>query len=100
MSQQNVTVKICKYQRNFTGLIMSTILLSIKPEYVRKILEGSKKYEFRRSHHLAGMVTHEESKANICKRLKINSRNEFEMLQAIAQYEAIGDETDSGVHFI
>ena len=28
---------------------MSTILLSIKPEYVRKILEGSKKYEFRRS---------------------------------------------------
>ena len=28
---------------------MSAILLSIKPEYVREILEGSKKYEFRRS---------------------------------------------------
>ncbi len=28
---------------------MSTILLAIKPEYVHKILEGSKKYEFRRS---------------------------------------------------
>ena len=30
---------------------MSTILLSIKPEYVERILDGSKKYEFRR--HLA-----------------------------------------------
>ena len=30
---------------------MSMILLSIKPEYVRKILDGTKKYEFRR--HLA-----------------------------------------------
>ena len=28
---------------------MCTILLSIKPEYVEKILEGSKLYEFRRS---------------------------------------------------
>lgn len=28
---------------------MSTILLSIKPEYVSRILEGSKKFEFRRS---------------------------------------------------
>lgn len=28
---------------------MSTILLSIKPEYTNRILEGSKKYEFRRS---------------------------------------------------
>ena len=28
---------------------MSTILLSIKPEYVSKILEGTKKYEFRRT---------------------------------------------------
>lgn len=27
---------------------MSTILLSIKPEYVNKILDGTKKYEFRR----------------------------------------------------
>lgn len=27
---------------------MSTILLSIKPEYVRRILEGSKRFEFRR----------------------------------------------------
>ena len=28
---------------------MCTILLSIKPEYTNRILEGSKKYEFRRS---------------------------------------------------
>ena len=28
---------------------MSTILLSIKPEYVSRILEGSKMFEFRRS---------------------------------------------------
>lgn len=28
---------------------MSTILLSIKPEYVSRILEGSKRFEFRRS---------------------------------------------------
>ncbi|MBR6125336.1 ASCH domain-containing protein, partial [Candidatus Saccharibacteria bacterium] len=28
---------------------MCTILLSIKPEYTSRILEGSKKYEFRRS---------------------------------------------------
>ncbi len=28
---------------------MSTILLSIKPEYVSKILDGTKKYEFRRN---------------------------------------------------
>lgn len=28
---------------------MSTILLSIKPEYVSRILEGTKKYEFRRT---------------------------------------------------
>lgn len=28
---------------------MSTILLSIKPEYVKKIFEGTKKYEFRKS---------------------------------------------------
>lgn len=27
---------------------MSTILLSIKPEYVKKIFEGTKKYEFRK----------------------------------------------------
>ena len=30
---------------------MSTILLSIKPEYVNKIIAGTKKYEFRK--HLA-----------------------------------------------
>lgn len=30
---------------------MSTILLSIKPEYANKIMEGTKKYEFRK--HLA-----------------------------------------------
>ncbi len=30
---------------------MSTILLSIKPEYVERIFEGTKKYEFRK--HLA-----------------------------------------------
>lgn len=30
---------------------MSTILLSIKPEYVKKIFDGTKKYEFRK--HLA-----------------------------------------------
>lgn len=30
---------------------MSTILLSIKPEYANRILEGTKKYEFRK--HLA-----------------------------------------------
>lgn len=30
---------------------MSTILLSIKPEYVKRIFEGTKKYEFRK--HLA-----------------------------------------------
>ena len=30
---------------------MSVILLSIKPEYCRKIFEGTKKYEFRK--HLA-----------------------------------------------
>lgn len=29
-------------------MCMSTILLSIKPEYVRRILEGSKRFEFRR----------------------------------------------------
>ena len=28
---------------------MSDVLLSVKPEYVEKILEGKKKYEFRRS---------------------------------------------------
>ena len=28
---------------------MSTILLSIKPEYTNRIFEGSKKFEFRRS---------------------------------------------------
>ncbi len=28
---------------------MSDVLLSVKPEYVTKILEGKKKYEFRRS---------------------------------------------------
>ena len=28
---------------------MSTILLFIKPEYVSRILEGSKRFEFRRS---------------------------------------------------
>jgi predicted transcriptional regulator len=28
---------------------MCTILLSIKPEYTNRILEGSKKFEFRRS---------------------------------------------------
>ena len=27
---------------------MSTILISIKPEYVKKIFDGSKKYEYRR----------------------------------------------------
>ena len=27
---------------------MSTILISIKPEYVEKIFDGSKKYEYRR----------------------------------------------------
>ena len=30
---------------------MSTILLSIKPEYVKRIFDGTKKYEFRK--HLA-----------------------------------------------
>ena len=28
---------------------MSDVLLSVKPEYVEKILEEKKKYEFRRS---------------------------------------------------
>jgi len=27
---------------------MTSILLSIKPKYVQKIIEGSKKYEFRK----------------------------------------------------
>ena len=27
---------------------MSTILLSIKPEYAKKIIDGTKKYEFRK----------------------------------------------------
>ena len=33
----------------FLELVLSTILLSIKPEYVHRILDCSKKYEFRRS---------------------------------------------------
>ena len=35
---------------------MSTILLSIRPEYVEKILAGTKKYEYRR--HLAKSDVH------------------------------------------
>ena len=35
--------------KKFPELVLSTILLSIKPEYVHRILDGSKKYEFRRS---------------------------------------------------
>ena len=28
---------------------MSTILMSIKPEYVKKIFDGTKKYEYRKT---------------------------------------------------
>ena len=38
---------------------MSTILLSIKPEYAKKIIEGTKKYEFRKrlaKHHVTKII--------------------------------------------
>ena len=36
---------------------MSRMLLSIKPEYVKKIISGKKKYEFRKFHCRDGIVT-------------------------------------------
>ena len=45
----------------------------------------------------SGLLPEGESKASICKKLKINSRNEFEMLQVLAQYETIGDITVQGI---
>lgn len=41
----------------------------------------------------SGLLPDGESKANICKRLRLDSRNEFEMLQELAQNETIGDIT-------
>ena len=36
---------------------MSRMLLSIKPEYVNKIISGKKKYEFRKFHCREGIDT-------------------------------------------
>ena len=38
-------------------LFMSRMLLSIKPEYVNKIISGQKKYEFRKFHCREGIDT-------------------------------------------
>ncbi len=45
----------------------------------------------------SGLLPEGESKASICKKLRIDSRNKFEMLRELAQNETIGDITVQGV---
>lgn len=45
----------------------------------------------------SGLLPEGESKASICKKMRIDSRNKFEMLRELAQNETIGDITVQGV---
>lgn len=61
---------------------MCTILLSIKPEYTNRILEGSKKFEFRRS----------VAKRKVDRILIYSTAPE---MKVVAMVEVIGVEKDS-----